>query len=86
VSQSPLEFLPELGALDEIVKLVRLATDRGTSPEERRTVALKACERIVRSGMLEKAEALKVWIASNAKVMRRAHSVASFLDTFRAGR
>ena len=84
MSPGPLAFLPELGALDDVLKLVRLAIDRGTSAEERRTAALKACERIAKSGMLDKAEALKQWMFANANSLKRAHSLASFLDTFRA--
>jgi hypothetical protein len=80
----PLDFLPELGALDECVKLVRLATGRGATVEERRSAAVQACERIARSGLLEKAEALKAWMTANANTIKRAHSLASFLDTFRA--
>lgn len=84
MSTGPLSFLPELGALDEVLKLVRLATNKGATLEERRTAALQACERIARSGMLEKADALRLWMVQNANSLRRAHSLASFLDTFRA--
>lgn len=86
MSAGPLAFLPELGALEDVIKLVRLATDHRTTIDERRNAALQACERIARSGMLEKADALKAWIAGNANSLRRAHSLASFLDTFRAAR
>jgi hypothetical protein len=84
MSAGPLAFLPELGALEDVLKLVRLATDPRTPIEERRNAALAACDRIARSGMIEKAESLKSWIAANANSLRRAHSLASFLDTFRA--
>jgi hypothetical protein len=83
VRTSPLDFLPELGTLDEILKLVRLANDKHTTVDERRAAALKACERIHRTGLIEKLEALKRWAIDNGTALKRAHSVASFLDTFR---
>lgn len=83
MSKGPLDFLPELGDLDEIVKLVRLANDTRTTVDERRTAAVQACERIARVGLLEKLEALRRWAVANGVTLKRAHSLASFLDTFR---
>ncbi len=63
--------------------LVRLATNRGATLEERRTAAMTACDLLASTGALEKVEKARQWIHANRVHLQRAQQAAAFLSTFR---
>lgn len=71
--------------LEEVEKLVALATESGAYAQERATAAAEACARLRRSGVLPKLVKLGEWLEQNRETITRALKFAKSVDQARAG-
>lgn len=71
--------------LEEVDKLVTLATDPGAYAQERATAAAEACARLRRSGVLPNLVKLADWLEARRDMIVRAVKMASTVDQARAG-